>query len=68
MSISQFFSDVQRSIGRSNISDGDEDDVDQRPDAEAAEAEQLADALLPVAQIEPESIFNVEYSTNTSFV
>ena len=52
-----FVSDVERAVGGSHVSDGDEDDVDQGPDTEASEAEQFADAFLPVTEIKPENVF-----------
>lgn len=45
-------SQIQRPIGWPQIVQRYENHIDQRPHAEATEAEQFADALLPVAQIE----------------
>ena len=47
--------DVQRTVRGSNVADGNDDNVHQGPDAEAAETEEFPHALLPVAQVEPES-------------
>ena len=41
--------DVERAVGWSQIPGTDKHDVDERPDTEAAQAEQLANASLPVA-------------------
>lgn len=43
---------VQRAIRRPHVADSDEQDVDQRPDPQAAEAEELAEAFSPLAQVE----------------
>ncbi len=39
-------SNVQRAVGRSQVANGDQHHVHHRPHAQAAEAEQLTDALL----------------------
>ena len=45
--------DVERPVRGPDVAGGHEDHVHQGPDPEAAEAEELADALLPVAEVEP---------------
>ena len=50
--------DVQRTIRGTNVADSNDDHIDQGPDAEATETEELSDALLPVAQVEPETNVN----------
>ena len=57
--------DVQRPVRRPDVARSDEDDVDQGPDAEAAEAEQLADALPPQTQVEPVGAEAPESDTGT---
>lgn len=46
------FSYEERPVRRPHVSDCDHDHVDQRPDSEPSEAEQLPDALLPMAKVE----------------
>ena len=45
--------DVERPVRGPDVAGGHEDHVHQGPHPEAAEAEELADALLPVAEVEP---------------
>jgi len=45
--------DIEGAVGGTEVADGDQHHVNQRPDAEPAEAEELADPLRPVAQVEP---------------
>jgi hypothetical protein len=42
-------SNVERAVRGPDEPDGDQDHVHQRPDTEAPETEELADALLPVS-------------------
>lgn len=44
--------DVQGAVGRPQVTGGHQDHVYQGPDAQAPEAEELANALLPHAQVE----------------
>lgn len=44
--------DVQGAVGRPQVTGSHQDHIDQGPDAQATEAEQLANALLPHAQVE----------------
>lgn len=44
--------DVQGAVGRPQVTGSHQDHVDQGPNAQATEAEQLANALLPHAQVE----------------
>lgn len=45
-------SDIERSISRPHVTHGDEEDVNQGPDAQSSETEELAQSLSPLAQIE----------------
>lgn len=44
---------VQRAICWPHVADSDQQDIDQRPYPQAAEAEELAEAFSPLAQVEP---------------
>jgi len=44
--------DIKRAIRWPQVMHRDEQDIDDGPDAQASEAEQLANPLLPVAQVE----------------
>ena len=55
--IMMLWQDVQGPVRGSNVADGNDDNVHQGPDAEAAETEEFPHALLPVAQVEPEKCF-----------
>lgn len=44
---------VQRAVCWPHVADSDQQDVDQRPYPQAAEAEELAEAFSPLAQVEP---------------
>lgn len=44
---------IKRSISRAQIVNGYENNIDESPDSQSAKAEQLADSLLPVTQVEP---------------
>lgn len=46
-------SDVERAVSRAHITHPYQEDVDQSPDAQASEAEELAQTFLPLAQIKP---------------
>lgn len=46
-------SDVEGTVSRTHIANADQEDVDQSPDAQAPEAEQLAQTFSPLAQVEP---------------
>lgn len=46
-------SDVQRAVGGSHVTDPDQKNVYQSPNAQAPEAEQLSQPLSPLAQVEP---------------
>lgn len=49
---SLFLEDVSRPVTRFEVSCCYENDIDECPNSQATEAEQLADPLLPVAEIE----------------
>lgn len=44
---------VQRAVCRPHVADADQQHVNQRPYPQAAEAEELAEAFPPLAQVEP---------------
>lgn len=44
-------SDVERPVSRSHVAHPDQEDVDQRPDAQASEAEQFPQTFSPLAQV-----------------
>lgn len=48
-----FTSDVQRTVGRSNITDSDQENIYQSPNAQTSKAEQLPQTLSPLAQVKP---------------
>lgn len=45
-------SDVQRAVSGTDVSHGDEQDVDQGPDAQASETEELPQSFSPLPQVE----------------
>lgn len=44
--------DVERAVGGAHVAHSDQQHVDERPYAQAPEAEELAEALPPLAQVE----------------
>lgn len=50
-SLRGFGSDVQRTVSWSHVTDANQKNIYQSPNAEASEAEQLAQTLPPLAQI-----------------
>lgn len=49
--MSLYVSDVERSISWPHVTHGDEEDVNEGPDAQSAETEELAQSLSPLTQI-----------------
>lgn len=49
--MSLYVSDIERSISRPHVTHGDEEDVNEGPDAQASETEELAQPLSPLTQI-----------------
>lgn len=46
-----YISDIERSISRPYVTHGDEEDVDEGPDAQSTKAEELAQSLPPLTQV-----------------
>ena len=51
---------IERAVCRTNITDGNKNNVHQSPHTESSKTEKLSNALLPVAQVESETGFGSE--------